>query len=1162
MRKRWGTGGLTIGAGALALCLGAIGAPAASAAPPTIVRTTVSNVSTEAVTLGALVNPQGQEGAYRFEYGPTNCSLSACTQVPGGSFPAGTSPAPVTPVLLEGLTPGTTYHLRVVLTTNLDGETAGPDRVFSTYVPAFEGLPDGRAYEQASPVKKNAADARGTVVWARAADDGNRISFLSSSGLPGGAGQQNVPAYLASRGDSDWSTQGLLPPAALGSEAYLRGWLPDLSAVFEQVTNLGAGEDALFLSRESADGSLTEVLGHGDGLGAFSYAGASADGAKILFEANAKLPCCPQALAGKPNLYLWDRGAGQIRLVGVLNGAPNEEAPPPAGAVAGPYDWMKSSTLPLAASGGGSTDSYYTQDTHAISAGAEAVYFTAEGSGALYVRLNPTAPQSPLDGEGNCQNPALACTLEVSATHRTPPDKLGPRPAAFMVAIPDGKSVFFASPEELTEDANTGPPQPPPLIQRAASSGPPIEESQNLKIIATGIAKDAEHLYWVNPPENAIGRSDLDGGNADPSFIEIPARTECPSNPLGDPNCFANEEKEVPANPQYVAVDAEHVYWTSERSGNKGVGTIGRAEIDGTPQSIEDSIEAEWITGATRPKGIALDDEYVYWANAGAGFGGEGTIGRAEKSNPGNPEQEFIEGNGTHAPQGIAVDAGHIYWSTVDPNGNGGSIRRTDLDGLDQKFRGLVTGVQTRGIALDSEYVYWASQGKEAIGRMPIADFTQVGGCEVIPNCELNFIPVPGKPTGLAADGAHLRWSVNGEVVPNPGNDLYRYRPEGEELEDLTALAGGNGAEVKGVLGASADGKRVYFVANGDLDGAGEAHAGDCKGPSGAFFIFTGRCSLYLAQETAPNSWSTTFIAPLGASGDCDVSDAMSWLGKGGGPTDFCWFVKSAQVSADGGVLLFRSHEQLSAYDNEGLAELYRYDADADELGCVSCNPSGEAPSGSARLSSIGLTAFPPQSNPAFVLARNLSADGERVFFESTDPMVVDDANGKASCKSEGPGLFPFRSCQDVYEWVAEGSGSCAEDVQGGGCLYLLSSAGPSASFFADASLSGDDAFIATRAAGLVGQDQDELQDVYDARVDGGLPSQNKVPVPECESLDGCHGPQSPPPASQSPPTANLGGPGNVKHARKGAKKHHKRKKHRKHKRRQTRQQTTGGKSR
>jgi hypothetical protein len=278
------------------------------------------------------------------------------------------------------------------------------------------------------------------------------------------------------------------------------------------------------------------------------------------------------------------------------------------------------------------------------------------------------------------------------------------------------------------------------------------------------------------------------------------------------------------------------------------------------------------------------------------------------------------------------------------------------------------------------------------------------------------------------------------------------------------------------------------------------------------------------------------------------VGDAMNWLAKGGVISGDCRPEKTALVSADGNVLLFRSQEQLSAYDNEGQAEFYRYDAEAKALGCVSCNPTGEAPSGSARLGSIGLTAFTPESSPAYVLPRNLSEDGKRIFFESTDALVADDTNGVGGCKAEGPSFFPFRSCQDVYEWEAKGTGSCKEDVQGGGCLYLLSSGTlPKGSFFTDASLSGDDAFIATRA-GLVLQDQDQLQDVYDTRVGGGIASQNQAPPPQCESLDGCHGSQSPQPASGAPPTATFNGPANKKHPRKSAKKARKGKSAKKHK--------------
>ena len=53
---------------------------------------------------------------------------------------------------------------------------------------------------------------------------------------------------------------------------------------------------------------------------------------------------------------------------------------------------------------------------------------------------------------------------------------------------------------------------------------------------------------------------------------------------------------------------------------------------------------------------------------------------------------------------------------------------------------------------------------------------------------------------------------------------------------------------MQGVLGASEDGSRIYFAANGDLDGAGMAEAGNCEANS-LLSASTGKCSLYLARK-------------------------------------------------------------------------------------------------------------------------------------------------------------------------------------------------------------------------------------------------------------------------------------------------------------------------
>lgn len=284
------------------------------------------------------------------------------------------------------------------------------------------------------------------------------------------------------------------------------------------------------------------------------------------------------------------------------------------------------------------------------------------------------------------------------------------------------------------------------------------------------------------------------------------------------------------------------------------------------------------------------------------------------------------------------------------------------------------------------------------------------------------------------------------------GEHLYEYAAGSEALADLTPAGG-----VKGVLGVADDGSRVYFA-------------------------------------TA----SGIFVAQGGAAGFVAAApDTVNF------PPD----IGTARVSADGTRLLFVSRAELAQYDNtdaatgEADAEVYLYDANTGDLICVSCNPTGERPTGSAGVP--GAVANGKGEGATRVYKpRVLVADGHRVFFETPDSLVLQDTNQE----------------KDVYEWEADGMGSC---VQPRGCLQLISSgrSGAGASFV-DASADGGDVFFVTDGS-LVKADPGAV-DLYDAREGGGFP-EAPTPIP-CEE-DACQplppAPDDPSPGSLVPSTGN-----------------------------------------
>jgi hypothetical protein len=257
-----------------------------------------------------------------------------------------------------------------------------------------------------------------------------------------------------------------------------------------------------------------------------------------------------------------------------------------------------------------------------------------------------------------------------------------------------------------------------------------------------------------------------------------------------------------------------------------------------------------------------------------------------------------------------------------------------------------------------------------------------------------------------------------------------------------------------------------------------------------------------------------------------------------------------SRSSADGRVLIFESRARLSAYDNAGHSEVYRYDAAADQLRCLSCTPTGVPPGGDALLQSPTATfllAEPPVSAIGEVI--NLSADGQRAFFQSPEPLVVSDTDG----------------LQDVYEWEAPGKGSCTEagpafQPQSGGCIYLISGPHSAAKDYLYG-MTRDGSDVVFESGDLLSfEDRDRTPSLYDARVEGGFP---EPPPPPGECLgEACQPaaevPNDPTPASSSYQGAGNPGPGSgqgcpkgrVRHKGRCVKKHHRKHRHHRPKRR------------
>ncbi|MGD9735523.1 MAG: hypothetical protein AB7V58_07950 [Solirubrobacterales bacterium] len=410
--------------------------------------------------------------------------------------------------------------------------------------------------------------------------------------------------------------------------------------------------------------------------------------------------------------------------------------------------------------------------------------------------------------------------------------------------------------------------------------------------------------------------------------------------------------------------------------------------------------------------------------------------------------------------------------------------------------------------------------------------------------------PVPNYSNAIAANGAVVFWSSesgqvyireNGErtrEIPDPVGKFLTAAADGSRvllsdgiLYDLktglpTDLTAGNGG-FQGMVGQSDDLSSVYFVATSVVTGAANGYGVTAQ---------TGQNNLY--------SWHDGAISFVGRLVPEDLDRYGVWSAT---PVQ-----RAAEASPSGRWLAFNSRANLTGANTQGpcekfdlvlkrwvgtvsCEEVYLYDSLSGALRCVSCNPGGATPLGGSFLRVMGNAnrGFGSLDQPRYL------TNSGRLYFDTRDRLSNLDTNDQV---------------EDVYQYEPVGVGSCGLP---GGCVSLLTSGrGAYDSNFLAVDPSGDNVFFTTRQR-LVPRDQDELIDLYDARVGGGLASDYAVPPTECLG-EGCQPLPAPPPSEPSSGSTTFDGPGNLK-PKKAKKKHHK-KKHKKHHKKKHKKKNKKGK--
>jgi hypothetical protein len=485
----------------------------------------VTDVAATSVTLNATIDPNNAPTSYYFQYSgadTASCGNSSCPSIPapaGQAIGSEAGDVEVRQHLQEGLTPGGTYHYRVVALSEVKaGETVaffGADQTFTTQGAGAFALPDGRAWEMVSPADKRGASLAhiGGANATQAAAAGQAMSYLAT--VPTETNPQGFTnsqmQVLSRRTAEGWRSQDIEVPHSQSpgqglAEGEYRLFSRDLSLAalqpfgsFEPALSEEASEQTAYLRTDFLAASVqapclpatmhcyrplvtakppyanvpqgTVFGGETEGECEIiecgpKFGGATPDLSHIVLSSSVALTPTPIEASGKESLYEWSAGSLQL-----------------------------ASVLPQGEGGGGVAAGLgYRPDArtaHAISDdGARVVWTVAAATEHLYLRDTVKGETVLLDtvqggsGEG------------VPAPH-------------FQVASSDGSKVLFTDEQRLTADAGAEQAAPDlyecDIVAEPGALGCKLTdltpanggEPANVHGVVLGASDDASRVYFV-----------------------------------------------------------------------------------------------------------------------------------------------------------------------------------------------------------------------------------------------------------------------------------------------------------------------------------------------------------------------------------------------------------------------------------------------------------------------------------------------------------------------------------------------------------------------------------------------------------------------------------------------------------------------------------------